>query len=191
MTWHVFGVGGPCEGMVEQVIRVGGHVPPGWSSAWVYEEPADDDGALQSVEVFISLEDRERLLSRCRRPAGDAATNEALRDHIDLLSAEQHMVAIDALRARLRQHRLPREWVENAYGPTQEQWARLDVDSDGLVGVESLARTGCVTEFGLGDCFPREWIVEQREFEEAREGLESRIAAATAPYRRYLEDAAP
>jgi hypothetical protein len=67
-TYVQFIVGGVhCEGVAERVLPLGAVVPPGWQPAGTYVEPADDDGALQFAEVFISPEDNQRIIGVDRR----------------------------------------------------------------------------------------------------------------------------
>lgn len=186
MTWHVFGVDGACDGLVEQVVRVGEPVPHGWSPAWTYEEPADDDGALQSVHVYISPDDRRRIISPRRRADVSEAHEKAIKDHVDRLT-EATRVSLDLRYRGLGGAVVPFEVVENILAPSAEQWAVLTV-RDGMATYESLVNAGCIPKFGGGSNFSLWALAPADEVDEAWvEKMDREIAKVTAPYPCYLE----
>lgn len=183
-AWVFFEVGGiRCDGEARCAVPAqGGTAHPGWRLACTYDG-SDDDGAPQAVDVLISQEDYERIVSGPRLLDANLAHEEALRHHIRVLTKEAeelvHRVSMAPPGV------LAREWVENVLAPTPAQWALLAVDDAGMVTVESLARAGC---------FPPPMVVD-RNFVEWRvlrsdsgcEELDQEIAKATAPYKLYIE----
>jgi hypothetical protein len=175
-----------CEGVAEHVRPLGADVPPGWRPAWTYVGPADDDGALQSVEVCISPEDYERIVEGCRRSDTQEARNEALRAQVEAAAAE---AAQDVLLRRLGlKGNLPRELVKNAMA-TPEQWAELEKKTEGDISIEELVRVGGLRELGVSPDQFQDWAFLRADtFDEAwAVELQQEKDKATAPYRAYLE----
>lgn len=189
-TFVQFEVGGVrCEGMAEHTLPAGGVVPPGWRLACAYVGPADDDGALQSIDVLISPEDRARMVGEHRLADTPAARQEALCEHIIVVEAKVTREVIERRHRRLRSAYVPGWYVRNIVAPTPEQWATLETNADGDFTAEDLVNVGCLPELGAPAGQFQEWLFLQADvFDEARaEELDREKAKETAPYRRYLE----
>ncbi len=179
-TYVQFIVGGVhCEGVADRVLPLGAVVPPGWHPAGTYVEPADDDGALQSAEVYISPEDYQRIVSS--RPKGPHAD---LHEHIAAVKAQVTREVIESRHRWLRDVCVPGWYVQNVVAPTPEQLAALVANADGDFTAEDLVNAGCLPGLGSPADQFQEWAFCPADpFDEAwAEELEREKARATAPY---------
>ncbi len=134
------------DGRAEQVLALGGFVPPGWCRAWTCECWAELGGAEELVEVFISPKDSARILEPHRLADTPDCQAQALVQQIQLVENE---VAMQTLERRVRalgdlrwaSPLVAAGWLNDV--PTREQWAALEkTETKEGVSVEALARAG-------------------------------------------------